>query len=166
VEASCFLNESADAAIVKMIESVTVTRSLAGLLACADHRNAAARGKVVEMLLRLVRIRGADLKRCKDMQTLLVRLPKMLAEHNPEARRAAREMVRELINSGLVPMSEMEKYVSLDLLRKCTGEMGDGKPRSEAGNVAAGYAGEFCASKNTDGKSFSKRFSRHFNTLM
>ena len=172
MDASCFLNESADAALVQMIESVSVTRSLTGLLACADHRNAAARGKVVEMLSRLVHCRSADLRRCKELPQLLARLPKMLAEHSPEARSAAREIVRELIHNGLVSTSEMEKYVGADILVKCINNIGSGKHtkshevRKESSDVTAPDLAGVGVADYPRGKYFSGRFSRHFNSLI
>ena len=169
MDASCFLNESADAALVQMIESVSVTRSLTGLLACADHRNAAARGKVVEMLSRLVHCRSADLRRCKELPQLLARLPKMLAEHSPEARSAAREIVRELIHNGLVSTSEMENYVSADLISKSLAAEVVASGSNATNQGSTGTSGELgidsnktqSAKKPKKGSFLTHHFSRH-----
>lgn len=119
VDASVFLNESAEAALLEMVKSVSVQRSLAALLLCADNRSQYIRGKVSKLLLRLVNTRTGELRGCKDMPSLLGRLGRSVDDQTPEARAGSRSTVKALLRQGLVTRSELERFVPADKIEKC-----------------------------------------------
>ena len=118
-----------------MTASVTATRSLHALLSCADHRNAAVRGKVAEHLLTLVKSKTSELRGQKEMSMFLMKLAKLIGDQSPEARAASRDIIRSLINSGLTTYGEAERLLTTEVVDKCLKEDPGGGLKREVGGM-------------------------------
>lgn len=121
-DSSNFLGESADRALDMMIENVTASRSLASMLAVADHKSPAYRAKVAGGLLVLAQKRADDLRGCKEFETFKHKLPKMLQDQAPESRSHAREIIKALLTHDIVTKAELENYMTSDMIEKALRE--------------------------------------------
>lgn len=110
--------ESADTALQAMIENVSCTRALTGLLQHVTHRSATTRSKVAICLHALVHAKGAELPSCKEFESFKSLLPKLLQDAAPETRSYSRETVRVLVDRQIVSRAEFEVHVPGDLLDK------------------------------------------------
>lgn len=117
-DTSGFLGESAEQALLLMIDNVSAARSLGALVAASESRNALVRGRCGCMLFNLIARRGAEVVHTREMENLRVRLPKLLSDQTPEARAYARRIVFTLVNEGHLSRSDLEQTISTDQIEK------------------------------------------------
>lgn len=101
-----------------MVDYATALRSLVALLGFADHKTATVRAKVAGSLLLLLQRRFDELQGQREMDGLKSRLGKLLQDQNPETRSHAREIAKFLLNTAGMTRSDLENFVSTDLLDK------------------------------------------------
>ena len=122
-DSSSFLVDSAERALQQMMDGVSPSRSLAGLLTAAEHRTACVRGKVASLLYLLWYQRVRELRlSCiaggKEQETLKMKISKLISDQTPEARTASRNIVRFLLREGVVTRCEWEQHMTADQLDK------------------------------------------------
>ena len=117
-DTSIFLIESAERAVHKMIDHVSATRSLAGLLVGTENRNPNLRGRVAGFLHSLVLQRAGELCGARELESLKIRLGKLISDHTPEARASGRDIVRILVQQGIATRAELELHIPADQLQK------------------------------------------------
>jgi hypothetical protein len=110
-DSSTFLVESAERALLQMMENVSAAKSLSGLLTAAEHRASTVRGKVASVLYLLWHQKLKELKAIcfpggKDQDMLKTKISKLVSDQSPEARTASRNIVRFLVLEGVVSKSE------------------------------------------------------------
>lgn len=106
-----------------MMDGVSPSRSLAGLLTAAEHRAPTVRGKVASVLYllwhqKLKELRGTCMSGGKEQEILKFRVGKLVCDQSPEARAASRNLVRFLVKEGVVNKGEWETVISADQLPK------------------------------------------------
>ena len=106
-----------------MMDGVTPSRSLTGLLTAAEHRAPTVRGKVASVLYQLWHQKLRELKSTcmsggKEQEVLKYRVGKLVFDQSPEARAASRNLVRFLVKEGVVSKGEWEQVISADQLPK------------------------------------------------
>ena len=119
-----FLSESSDSAITQMIDNITPARTLAALLTGCDHRSTGVRAKSINYVLLLLERRGDELRSVRELEGLKTRVGKFLSDSSPEARAGGRDIVRTVVQRGLLSRVELEQHVSGDLLSKSLKEVG------------------------------------------
>ena len=117
-DSSNFLGEVAENAILQMIDSVSSLRALHGLISNCEHRNSSIRGKVVGFMLVLLMRKGVELRGSRELDTLRLKLSKLLGDSAPEARAGSRSIVKLILEQGLYTKSELEQYISIDQINK------------------------------------------------
>ncbi len=117
-DSSNFLGEVAENAILQMIDSVNSLRALHALISNCEHRNSSIRGKVVGFMLVLLMRKGVELRGSRELDTLRLKLSKLLGDSAPEARAGSRSIVKLLLEQGLYTKSELEQYISIDQINK------------------------------------------------
>ncbi len=117
-DSSNFLGEVAENAILQMIDSVNSLRALHALLSNCEHRNSSIRGKVVGFMLVLLMRKGLELRGSRELDTLRMKLSKLLGDSTPEARAGSRSIVKLLLEQGIYTKSELEQYISVDQINK------------------------------------------------
>lgn len=106
-----------------MMDGVTPSRSLAGLLTAVEHRTAFVRGKVASLLYLLFCQKLRELRvTCatggKEQDGLKTRISKLVSDQTPEARTASRNIVRFLVKEGIVSKWEWCQHIPMDQLDK------------------------------------------------
>jgi hypothetical protein len=106
-----------------MMDGVSPSRSLTGLLTAAEHRAPTVRGKVASVLYllwhqKLKELRGTCMSGGKEQEVLKFRVGKLVCDQSPEARAASRNLVRFLVKEGVVSKGEWETVISADQLPK------------------------------------------------
>ena len=122
-DSSTFLVESAERALQQMMDGVSPSRSLTGLLTAAEHRAPTVRGKVASVLYslwyqKLKELRGTCMSGGKEQEVLKFRVGKLVCDQSPEARAASRNLVRFLVKEGVVSKGEWESVISAEQLPK------------------------------------------------
>lgn len=117
-DSSNFLSEVSENALVQMVDNVSASRSLAGLLTSVEHRQANIRAKAAMFIDCLLLRRCEDVRGSREIEGLKLKLSKLLQDSLPETRANSRDVVRILLNNGLVQKSELEHFVSMDLIDK------------------------------------------------
>jgi len=118
IDSSSFIAESADKVLQTMIDYITCSRTLSGLLLHVTHRSPAVRAKIAICFHALIHSRGEELSICKDFEAFKAALPKLLQDSAPESRAYSREVVRLLVHRGIASRPELETHISVDLLDK------------------------------------------------
>lgn len=140
-DSSNFLGESADQALLLMIDNINPLRSFAALLLMVDHKNAAIRSKTSFMLAVLLKQHPGDLAMSKDLDQLKGKLMKMLQDASPETRSNSREIVRLLLGPLRGSRPELEGYVGADLVEKSLKEpLGSNSSHYNLRNISDGEA--------------------------
>lgn len=106
-----------------MMDGVTPSRSLTGLLTASEHRAPTVRGKVASVLYHLWHKKSKELRvTCflgsKEQEIVKFRIGKLVSDQNPEARSASRNIVRFLLKEGAVSQKEWESVIPCDTLEK------------------------------------------------
>jgi hypothetical protein len=117
-DSSNFLSEVSENALVQMIDNVSASRSLAGLLTSVEHKQANIRAKAAMFINCLLFRRCDDVFGSREFEGLKSKIAKLLQDSLPETRANSRDIVRILLNNGLVQKSELEHFVSMDLINK------------------------------------------------
>lgn len=122
-DSNSFLVDSAERALQQMMDGVTASRSLTGLLIATDHRTAVVRGKVASLLyllwtLKLKELRVYCVAGGRDQETIKSRIGKLVSDQTPEARTASRNIVRFLVKERVISKTEWEPHISVDQLGK------------------------------------------------
>jgi hypothetical protein len=122
-DSNSFLVDSAERALQQMMDGVTASRSLTGLLTATDHRTAVVRGKVASLLyllwtLKLKELRVYCVAGGRDQETIKIRIGKLVSDQTPEARTASRNIVRFLVKERVISKTEWEPHISVDQLGK------------------------------------------------
>jgi hypothetical protein len=115
-DSSSFITESVVASLTLMIEHVSVHRSHAALMSGVDNKNPAIRGQAVKLLLHLYQARGLEVKGTPEIDLMLDKLPKLLRDTSPEARKFSRALVRELIEAEIVPRRRLVDLLGEELV--------------------------------------------------
>ena len=115
--------DSAERALQQMMDGVTPSRSLAGLLTAAEHKTAFVRGKVASLLYllfcqKLRELRISFAAGGKELDGLKARISKLVHDQTPEARTASRNIVRFLVKEGIVSKWEWCQHIPADQLDK------------------------------------------------
>lgn len=107
-QASSFLGESAEMTLCHLIDNVSASRALAGLLQASENRNANLRGKVAGFLHFLVIQKSSELAGCRELDALKMRLKYLLNDNTPEARSSSRDVVKILIHNNVCSRAELD----------------------------------------------------------
>ena len=122
-DSSSFLVDSAEWALQQMMDGVTPSRSLAGLLTAVDHKTASVRGKVASLLYllfcqKLKELRISCAAGGKELDCLKAKICKLVTDQTPEARTASRNIIRYLVKEGIVSKWEWAQHITADQLDK------------------------------------------------
>eukprot|EP01034_Spumella_vulgaris_P022814 gene22813-28984_t len=118
-DSSNFISESADAVLTLMVQHLSPLRCLLALTNHADHKNPITRAKVAQFLYLLVSTKYGDLNgTSKELDSLKIKLAKMLRDQTPECRLYSRHIVKMLLKQRLVGREELELTVPSDLIEK------------------------------------------------
>ena len=121
-DSSAFLSGSANAALCSMMERSSVQRAITLLMQYgADHKVAGIRAATVNGLSHLATVRINELKvpACKEsLDVVKSRLSKFITDPNPSVRSQSREIVRQLVLSGLFSRTQLEVSIDPGLVAK------------------------------------------------
>ena len=112
---------------MRMIENVTATKALAGLLSVIDSRTGDVRGKVASLLSQLIQSKGGELAGTREFMDGLVKfkLEQILSDKDPEARASAREILESVMVQNLVGDDRMlENFIPTGVIEKSLKERG------------------------------------------
>ena len=106
-----------------MMDGVTPSRSLAGLLTAVEHKTASVRGKVASLLYllfcqKLKELRISCAAGGKEIDCLKAKICKLVTDQTPEARTASRNIIRYLVKEGIVSKWEWAQHIAADQLDK------------------------------------------------
>ena len=106
-----------------MMENVSASKSLSGLLTAAEHRASTVRGKVASVLYllwhqKLKELKASCFQGSKDQDMLKAKISKLVSDQAPEARTASRNIVRFLVLEGVVSKSEWQLCIPSNQLDK------------------------------------------------
>jgi hypothetical protein len=117
-DSSAFITDSVVNSLMLMNQCVSFHRSHAALMTGLDNKNAVIRGQCMRLLLHLYQIRGKDaMGGSAEMETILKKLGKTARDTSPEARKYSRGLVKELIESELVPKGKVIDVLGEDLVK-------------------------------------------------
>ena len=133
--------ESAERALLQMMENVSASKSLSGLLTAAEHRASTVRGKVASVLYllwhqKLKELKSSCFQGSKDHDMLKAKISKLVSDQAPEARTASRNIVRFLVLEGVVSKSEWQLCIPSNQLDKILSQ--SLTPPSLSGSNASG----------------------------
>ena len=120
-DTNVFLGQCARDALMRMIENVTATKALAGLLSVIDSRTGDVRGKVASLLSQLIQSKGGELAGTREFMDGLVKfkLEQILSDKDPEARASAREILESVMVQNLVGDDRMlENFIPTGVIEK------------------------------------------------
>ncbi len=117
-DSSVFISESADEALSTLIQYSSVTKSLAALLIGVENKIPAVRGRVCKLIFHLISLRPAEVATAKELESLKVKLERMLRDSSPESRSWSREIVKTLVSTRLVARHQLESLIDSQLLSK------------------------------------------------
>ena len=162
--------ESAERALLQMMENVSASKSLSGLLTAAEHRASTVRGKVASVLYLLWHQKLKELKSfcfqgSKDQDILKAKISKLVSDQAPEARTASRNIVRFLVLEGVVSKSEWQLCIPSNQLDKILSQSLTA-PSLSGSNASGGGQRKSRSSLSSSSASTAPLYTRHMSIQM
>lgn len=101
-----------------MTKFTSATKALASLLLGVDHKTPQTRAKVCKVIYHLIINKKNELFGTKELDTLKLKLEKMLTDSCQDCRAWARDILKFSISNGLYSRSQLESVVSCNVLEK------------------------------------------------